>query len=527
MRKYISGYPTLTLATGILLLVMAIEVHLSIQRNYGVNSVLYFASMGMIIFFSFQLGVLLFWWQARQPIKSELSEEIKLFQEDDFDVVDVLFQPRGIAPWLEKNLSKIKESYSTFERVSQLLGFINYSVELPRQTKLAINLAHEIFPHSTINIFLLDEGFVKFSVGSKRVPPYPIQDISEKDPEVKRAFEAIQIQIDLEKLRSLRGQSFFLPIRNDFPARPMTVLPLILWNRILGIIVYQMEECRPLEKEETVIATLLNRHIAVFVENHYLYQDKLKQERLSHEVEIARQIQENTLPQGMAPIKGFQIHALCKPCNEISGDYFDFIQLPQNRLLVAIADVSGKGFPAALFLSKIQTLVRSMAEGFESPAKFLTFLSRQMAKEQLGSLFATMTLLILQEKKNSVVFSSAGHCRPLIIRAKNDFIEEKNFEIGIPLGLFEPVGEEYVDQIIELTPYDGIFLFTDGLPDMVNSNHQRYGMESLKKALEKSPDSPAETMISNILDDAFKFRGKCPLEDDVTLLYIKSETQTI
>lgn len=521
VQKYITSRPTVSAVAGVLLLGLAVGIHLSINRVHGWFFLLDLISLFPIIFFSFILGILLFWWHSWRPINSEVAD-LGILSRKTIDVSDLFFQPRGIVPWLEQNLDRMKGVYTNLERVSQLLSFINYSAELPRQVRLALNMAHEIFPRSVISVFLWMRGEMKFCVASLHPGTPIIQELSEGDPQVISCRQALEQEVDLEKLRALNGKTFSLPLRRDNPGDSnLTVLPLVLWNRILGAVVYKISEERPMDNDELVLASLLNRHIAVFVENHYLYKEKMEQERITHEVEIARQIQMDSIPRGVTPLKGFDIFGLCTPCNEMSGDYFDMIPLSDNRLLVTIADVSGKGFPAALFLSKVQTLVRAMAQEFTSPAKFLCFLSSQLAREEMGSLFATMLMVYLKAGSNSAICSNAGHCKPLVVRTKTEFVEEISFEDGIPLGLFETTGEQYIDQVIELLPADGIFLYTDGLSDMVDAKRNRYGVEGVKKSIENTFGFGAKETTYRIIDDMNRYKQMTPLEDDVTMVYIK------
>jgi len=521
MKKVLADHPTYTTGCALILLVAALGFHFSLVKVSGVVYWWSLLSMAFIVFLSFLLGVLLLWWHSLSRGEQKAAE-IGLLDQGEFEISDIFFQEKGILPWLEKNLSRMRDAYSNFERVSQLLGLIDYSAILSRQMKLALNLAHEVFKESQIAIFLIEGGSIKFSAGSRFTPTMPIEDLNEKDVFVRKSWEAIEEDIDLEKIKAFEGKAFSLPVKKPSFRRSLTIMPLIIWNRILGIIVYQIEGCRGLEEEEVVLATLLNRHIAVFVENHYLYQERIRQGRILHEADMARQLQADSLPKGVLHIKGFDIFGLCKACHEISGDYYDLIPLPAwNTMLVAIADVSGKGFPAALFLSKIQTLVRAMADNFTSPSKLLSFLSQQLAKEHLGSLFATMSILVLKREDPAITIASAGHCKPLIVRTKSGFVEEKNFEVGIPLGLFDAGSEEYVDQVIELMPSDGILLYSDGLTDAVNPARTRFGVENLKKSLEKSGDLTSEGIVNFVMDDVEKFRENTPLEDDVTMVYIK------
>lgn len=523
MKKFVSDRPLFVVVFSFLLLIGSIGWHFVIvnplpQYRFGL-----FLSLGIVVFLAFFHGILLFWWHSFRSKEKKPEGDLSLSHSKDLEVADIFFHSRGILPWLEKNLDYVKNIYSNLERISHLLSFINYSIELPRQLRLALALAHEIFPRAVITIFLWRDKSLLFGMASRMTTRGMVEELKEFDFMVLSAKEAIQEEVDLEKLRAMDGRTFSLPLKVESNSLSISVMPLILWNRVLGFIVYHFLEMEPLSSDEKVVATLLTRHIAVFVENHYLYQEKVQQQRIGHEIEIARQIQESSLPATVPEFPGYSFAFSCQPCSEISGDYYDLILRNEKEMLVTIADVSGKGFPASLFLSKIQTLVRALAGGIASPAELLTFLSRHMVQEQMGSLFATMFIAIVRSDSHSVVCANAGHCHPIVVRSKAGFVEEVVFDIGIPLGLFEPSGDEYQDHTIELMPGDGVFLYSDGLPELVGQNRERLGTEKIKEILDRATESDPKSLFNLLQKEIKAFQNDTPLEDDVTMVYLKSE----
>lgn len=525
--RFVSNSPSLLVLLALVVLAGAVGWHFSgLNLPEGARWHA-FLSLGIVLFLALVMGIILFWWHTfRSSSRSPVNSQEILTTVQDLELSDLFSQSRGLLAWLEKNVEQVKQIYSNLERISQLLGFINYSIELPRQLRLALSLAHEIFPRAVISVFLWRHGDLELGMASRQTDRGLIEELAANDVMVLQAQERVREEVDLEKLRQCNGRAFSLPLRRESRDARTLVMPLILWNRVLGIIVFQAINQVPFSEEEKVISILLNRHIAVFIENHYLYQEKIQQQRVLHEIDIAAQIQENSLPTQVPVFSGFDFDFFCLPCHEISGDYYDVIPRSDDRMLVAIADVSGKGFPAALFLSKIQTLVRAMADETDSPAALLTFLSRQMVREQMGSLFATMFIALIRTNSLEVVASSAGHCKPLVIRSKAGFVEEVTFEVGIPLGLFEPSGDEYQDQTLDLLPGDGVFLYSDGLPDLVGPERARFGTERLKSLLEQNTELSPKHLLELLKSEVRKFRREIPLEDDVTMVYFKSESAT-
>ncbi|HNV71032.1 MAG TPA: SpoIIE family protein phosphatase, partial [Candidatus Ozemobacteraceae bacterium] len=474
------------------------------------------------LFAALLVGILCYWWYCWRPIVEEIEqmqrEKISSTESEDF-----FFQPIKLVGWLEENISRLKNYYSDLERVSQLISFINYSYELPRQLKVALNLAHEVFPRVTILVFLPQKNQVRFEVGTRINSSGILEPLAREDGIVARALDEVNHSIDLSKLHENNWRSFTLPVKLQ-AAPDYQIMPLTLWNRVLGLVVYDTSERhRPFDNDERVMAVLINRQMALFIENHLLYAEKVQQERLHREVEIARQVQTESLPSTVSPIPGYDIFGLCNPCHEISGDYYDLIPLGDGRALIALADVSGKGLPAALFLSKIQTLVRALAHQYKSPAQLLSFLSKHLSAEKMGALFATMVIVIIESGSTQAICSSAGHCKPLIVRPGIGLVEELNFEVGIPLGLFDMGEEGYSDILIDLIPGDGIFLYSDGVSDLTNAARERYGTERVRRDLDDAPRNRAAAAVYHLLERMNRFKGQSPLEDDVTMVFIKSE----
>ncbi len=479
-------------------------------------------SLGALVFFSLFLGIVSFWWHALKQIQPRPKDD-GLDESLRFDLSDIIFSPDAAISMLERNLAKIKERWATLERITHLLSFINYSIDIPRQLKVALSLAHEIFPGFSILVFLKDRRGMKFEIGSKSNLGGRMTPLDAADPLIEEVSAFLKREIDLEALSSAEWKSFNLPPKSGSAVFSIPVLPLQVWNNILGLVVYLPPGNRPLDQNERVLAALFNPHIAVFLENHLLFQEKVSQARLVHEVEIAKKVQMESLPASSPPLSGYDIYGLCSPCYEISGDYFDLVPLSGDRLLVTLADVSGKGLPAALFLSKIQTLVRAMADRFDSPGALLSFLSQQLAKEQMGGLFATMLSAIFTANSTEITLASAGHCKPMVLRTRTGFVEEISFEVGIPLGLFPDKETDYVDQKVDLIPGDGIFFYSDGLTDIFDSQRRRLGTEGLRQILEKGMSKKSQELVYQVIGEMNRFKKATSHEDDITMVFCRSE----
>ncbi|MBI3039719.1 SpoIIE family protein phosphatase, partial [bacterium] len=488
VKEIVLSFPNLSMVFGISILGILVGTHiyLSGPSPYGWGSYSRFLSLGSVVLSALLLGIFSYWWHSWRKSK-KIVMELSKNEVSKIDLSDLFFTPTKIVERLDDNLGRLKSRYSDFERISQLLVLFDYSLDLPLQLRNALCMVHEVFRTNAILVFVEENKRLKFKVGTTRSPENGrYVSLGEKDPAVVQVFDVIKSDIDLPQLEELEWRNFFLPVNQNKTREDILIMPLIVWNRISGVIAYVTHPGSPMDEGSKTMATIFNRYLAILIENHTMYREKLFQERVYRELEIARQVQSESFPKTIPHFPGFDLFAICNPCNEISGDYYDIIPLPDNGLLLAIADVSGKGIPASLFLSKIQSLVRALASQFNSPAKFLTYLADQMSREQVGPFFATMLLVLLRAGASKAIVAGAGHCKPLVSRTKTGFVEESCLEVGIPLGLFEVPEGGYLDQTIDLMPNDGIFLFTDGVSDLMNTSRERFGLERLKQSIEKS-----------------------------------------
>ncbi|NLI75309.1 MAG: PP2C family protein-serine/threonine phosphatase [Candidatus Riflebacteria bacterium] len=518
--KYL-GAGVFTLATAIGMLFLQEPA----ATRYAPGRVL---ALFFVVFGALVTGIISYWTYSRlfpgRPATPPPGEAPPPVGIPDFS--DTVLQPQLVVGWFESSISRLRDRCTSLERISQLLGFMDYSQELHRQLRVALQFTQELFPDACLLIFLPDGPRLHFEIGSSPHPTGGVQFLAPEDHLVQDATEILRDQIDLPRLNDMGWQSFALPRRAGREQAAQAILPLSLWNRIRGLLLFHPRRTRGLTGDELVIANLIARQIAIFLDNHVLYQEHLDQQRLHQEVEIARSVQTSALPRNVLAFPGFDIHGVCNPSREISGDYYDLIPRGDGRLAVVIADVSGKGLPAALFLSKIQTLVRSAVDPAPTPAALLTTLSRQISRENLGTLFATMLVAFLTPGSPRVAFASAGHCRPLVVRTRNEYVEDIPFEVGIPLGLFDTDEGEYTDMEVELLPADGFLLYTDGLTDATNRQRERYGMEKLRLSLENAPAGKASEVVVHLMAGLNRFKGTAPLEDDTTIVYVKWEPVT-
>ncbi len=239
--------------------------------------------------------------------------------------------------------------------------------------------------------------------------------------------------------------------------------------------------------------------------NVMLTSEFVRKTQLESDVIAARQIQQTLQPVTWPKFPDYEIETFYKPFREVGGDYFDIIELPGNRMLLAMADVSGKGMPAALLAANIQALVRSIANFATDPFAFALQINKHLSRYTPGDRFATALFIVLSRDSGELAYVNAGHNPPIVASSgSTKFLEAT----GIPLGLF--IDAEYKTDTAALARGGALLAFTDGLTDSIVGDRPE---ERLHDVL--AGDS--RTMLSNLKSLVNpKFN-----EDDVTILLIK------
>jgi len=237
------------------------------------------------------------------------------------------------------------------------------------------------------------------------------------------------------------------------------------------------------------------------------------------EIEDARAIQRSLLPAETPRLTGFDIEAYWKPANEVGGDYFDAIQLTDSTAAVCIADVSGKGVPAALLMSNMQANVRGLAHSTDSPAQMCRQLNRAAMDEARANRFTTLFYGILDSAGRSLRYSNAGHVPPFLVRQDGTIL--RLAEGGTILGMFGDA--EYEENRVTFMPGDRLVLVTDGITEATNRQGEDFGEVRLIGILREHRHLPAAALQQILMNNVLSFAAQ-PLHDDATLMIISMRT---
>jgi sigma-B regulation protein RsbU (phosphoserine phosphatase) len=317
------------------------------------------------------------------------------------------------------------------------------------------------------------------------------------------------------ELAKLRGSAF--------GSASIMAASLRYGNQDLGVLALaQGPTGQPFSQGDFVVFKSIAEQSAFALYNAIIYSMANEKKRLDHDLEIARDIQSILLPSEAPAINGFQISGINVPARQVSGDYFDYIQVDEDRLGVAIADVSGKGVPASLIMAICRSVLRAEAARNPSPADVLRKVNRQLYPDIKEDMFISMAYLILNHHHDGVTLARAGHDAPLLYKRKPQTvtsIKPPGMVVGIDSGnVFDRLT---VDFAVPLERGDCLVLYTDGVTETLNAEGDEFGLDRMMQSVRASANDGAQTIVRKIIEDVRDFTGSVPQNDDITLIAIR------
>jgi len=242
------------------------------------------------------------------------------------------------------------------------------------------------------------------------------------------------------------------------------------------------------------------------------------EKRMQDELKLAKSIQDAALPKNFAmPGENIDLYALMTPAKQVGGDFYDFFYCDRDKLCLVIADVSGKGVPAALFMMRAKTAIKNYARHGNSAAKVLEHVNHTLCEGNDAEMFVTVWLGILDLNTGKIQCANAGHEYPVLMRAGGDYelLMDKH---GLALAAMDGVPMKEYE--IDLDPGDRLFVYTDGVPEAINEKVEAYGTERLCDKLNTLKNVPQQQALESVLRDIRNFAGAAEQFDDITMLGI-------
>jgi sigma-B regulation protein RsbU (phosphoserine phosphatase) len=279
-----------------------------------------------------------------------------------------------------------------------------------------------------------------------------------------------------------------------------------------------LDKIKTHDEIQTLSRTLLELEIGIneYIDN--LTKVTAEKERIGAELNVATQIQADMLPRifpAFPERKEFDIHATMTPAKEVGGDFYDFFLIDEDHIGLVMADVSGKGVPAALFMVIAKTLIKNRAMMGGTPGEILGYANEQLCEGNEAELFVTVWFAIVEISTGKGMAANAGHEHPALKR-KDGSYELIKYRHSPAVATME--GMRFREHEFELNPGDSLYVYTDGVTEATNSNNELFGEERVIEALNRNPGASPEELLANVKEDIDRFVAEAPQFDDITML---------
>ena len=298
-------------------------------------------------------------------------------------------------------------------------------------------------------------------------------------------------------------------------------LPFGSDGRPQGLLIVADKESRqgvgPFPDADGRSLSLFANQAAIALETAHLHRQALEKERLERELDLAADIQRQLLPTVFPRLEGFELAGWSRPARHVGGDYYDLLRLPDNRVAAVLADVSGKGLPAALMVSTVHSALRLLVDQFDVGPELVKRLNHHIAESSAPNKFITLMLAELDPTRSEISYVSAGHNPAILVRADGEAVELALG--GLPLGLFD--NGVYKSETIGFEPGDLICIYSDGINESTSPRDEEFGLPRLVELLQSVHDDPLPEIVKSIDRAVSEFAAGLSQADDQTLVLIR------
>ena len=394
------------------------------------------------------------------------------------------------------------------------------SVTLNETLEQIVSLVFEAVPADRCLIMMRDEGSEDLRVTVARL----------RD----RVGEVGEIRVSRNVLDEvvIRGKSVLTSDAQHDPrfasgtvvlqgVRSVLAVPLGVSDKVFGIIYADspIAEGRFTEDHLKVLTTLASV-AAIRVENARLVEARLERERFERELALASEIQQRFQPTAPPHVNGYELQGISFPCYEIGGDYYDFIERDDGRLVIALGDVSGKGTAAALLMSSLHAAIHAQSASHNSLVATISAVNRYLADNIPANRFVTLFYAELDPEAGTLAFLNAGHNPPLIVHSAGTV--EQLASGGLPLGIKPDA--EYREGRTQLQKGDVLVIYSDGVTEAVSPTGEEFGATRLYEVVSRNIEASAAGIRDRIESSLTKFAQGTSAADDITLVIVKRQT---
>lgn len=295
-------------------------------------------------------------------------------------------------------------------------------------------------------------------------------------------------------------------------------VPLMVKSELIGVITtYNKKDAEGFTQEDQRLLAIIAGQSAQIIENARLYEEEKALASIQEQVKLAAQIQFELLPKDAPKPAGYDIAARSIPAQLVGGDYYDFIQVSENRLAICLGDVSGKGLPASLLMANLQATLRGQSALDNQVRESIVRSNRLIHRSTDPEKFATLFYGVLDCTSHTMMFCNAGHENPMVF---SNGAETARLETGgMALGVLDEF--PYEEDSVTLNPGDTLLVFSDGISDATNEFDHPFGEDRLRALVSEHRDDSASDLIDRIIKAVQEHEGETPQLDDLTLVVVR------
>lgn len=412
---------------------------------------------------------------------------------------------------------------TTIDKLRMLLDItkaISRTLDLDEVLKLVMDTLGSLIPFDAAAIYLLEKDAAgNINYRAEMLRGFELEDLVA--PNLKRG------EGFLGRVAQTGDSILSNNVQEDhryFAARRRTnselVSPIISNDEVIGVINLESDRFDAYLEDDLQVLQLLAAQVATIVEKVELHEHLVEKKRLQGQLEVARHVQLELLPDKDPQLAGFDISAFNFATDEVSGDYYDWVRIFEDQIGVVIADASGKGIPAALLMAFLRATLRAAVHIGYAPHISMTKANYLLWESIENNQFVTAIYGILDATNRTFAFANAGHNPPLLFNTANDageFVERG----GLPLGMFRDT--RYYEHFLQLECSQILVLYTDGITEAANETGEEFGRERLIECVRMGKELSARELIDLIHQEVLTFTGENGLEDDGTIFVIKCQ----
>ncbi len=311
------------------------------------------------------------------------------------------------------------------------------------------------------------------------------------------------------------------PLRLSMPNSFGLVHPFFFGETLMGTLaVGKFQHRAAFNAANAQVVHTFAEFLAIQIANARMREEQLNHEIVAHELQIARNIQRALLPRALPNLKDLKLAGFYDSARQVGGDFYDVIALGDDGLVLVVADVMGKGIPAAMFAAIFRSLLRSSPELNSQPATLLSRVNRLLFNDLSDvDMFITAQVVYVDARNRKLKTASAGHC-PILLASQNGDVQTISPE-GLPIGVSPE--ENFAEETLRFTNGARVILYTDGVTETRDSTGQLFGQERLVEWLLRNRNQNAEQLKRSLAQELAQFRGHAPLQDDQTFLVLVEE----